>query len=193
MDDARLIKRYANRKLYDTAHSRYVTLEEIADMIKNGDDIQIIDNKTKADLTAVTMAQILVEEEKQGRRTRPLPALRDLIQRRIAEPVSHFRSNIEESVNRLIRSGEERAEETHRQIKGWIEQNTQALEEMQRRVDERIKTMVRPDVLQGIEQRLDQLSARLDRIESHLGLPPEAPDEPASEVKADVEVAGDVP
>lgn len=191
MDDARLIKRYANRKLYDTAHSRYVTLEEIAEMIKNGEDIQIIDNKTKADLTAVTMAQILVEEEKQGRRTRPLPALRDLIQRRIAEPVSHFRSNIEESVNRLIRSGEERAEETHRQIKSWIEQNTQALEDLQRRVDERVKTMVRPDVLQGIERRLDQLSARLDRIESHLGLP--TAETEASEVEADVEVPGDVP
>lgn len=190
MDEARLIKRYANRKLYDTAHSRYVTLDEIAEMIKNGEDIQIIDNKTKADLTAVTMAQILVEEEKQGRRTRPLPALRELIQRRIAEPVSHFRTNIEESVIRLIRSGEERAEETHRQIKSWIEQNTQALEDLQRRMDDRIKTMARPDVLQGIERRLDQLSARLDRIEAHLGL---TPGEGDSEVEAQVEVSRDLP
>jgi polyhydroxyalkanoate synthesis repressor PhaR len=183
----RLIKRYANRKLYDTASSRYVTLDEIAEMIKLGDDIQIIDNKTKADLTAVTMAQILVEEEKQGRRARPLPALRHLIQRRIAEPVSHIRTSVEESVLRLIRAGEERAEETQRQIKQWIEQNTQALEDLQRRVDDRIKGVVRSEALEGIEARLDQLSARLDRIEAHLNL---SAAESASEVEADVEIPG---
>lgn len=189
-DTPRLIKRYANRKLYDTASSRYVTLDEIAEMIKLGDDIQIIDNKTKADLTAVTMAQILVEEEKQGRRARPLPALRHLIQRRIAEPVSHIRSSVEESVLRLVRAGEERAEETHRQIRQWIEQQTHALEELQRRVDERIKGVVRPEALEGIERRLDQLSARLDAIEIRLG----APAEPnASEVEADADVAGEAP
>lgn len=188
-DTPRLIKRYANRKLYDTASSRYVTLDEIAEMIKLGDDIQIIDNKTKADLTAVTMAQILVEEEKQGRRARPLPALRHLIQRRIAEPVSHIRSSVEESVLRLVRAGEERAEETHRQIRQWIEQQTHALEELQRRVDERIKSVVRPEALEGIERRLDQLSARLDAIESRLG----AAEPNASEVEADADVAGEAP
>lgn len=189
-DTPRLIKRYANRKLYDTASSRYVTLDEIAEMIKLGDDIQIIDNKTKADLTAVTMAQILVEEEKQGRRARPLPALRHLIQRRIAEPVSHIRSSVEESVLRLVRAGEERAEETHRQIRQWIEQQTHALEELQRRVDERIKGVVRPEALEGIERRLDQLSARLDAIEIRLGASAEPT---ASEVEADADVAGEAP
>ena len=64
MADVRVIKRYANRKLYDTQHSRYVTLEQISDMIREGDDVQIIDNKTKEDLTSVTLAQIIFEEEK---------------------------------------------------------------------------------------------------------------------------------
>lgn len=192
MDDARLIKRYANRKLYDTACSRYVTLDEIAEMIRNGDEIQIIDNRTKADLTAVTMAQILVEDEKNGRRARPLPALRELIQRRITEPVSHIRTSVEESVLRLIRSGEERAEETHRQVKQWIEQNTQSLEDLQRRVDERLKgNSPRTDVLVALEARLTTLSERLERIEAHLGLASGAG--AASEVEADVEVGGDAP
>ena len=188
-----MIKRYANRKLYDTARSRYVTLDEIAEMIKDGDDIQIIDNQTKADLTAVTMAQILVEEEKNGRRARPLPALRDLIQRRIAEPVSHIRTSVEESVIRLIRSGEERAEETHRQVKQWIEQNTRSLEDLQRRVDERVKGGARGEA-QALEAQLEGLSDRLARIEAHLGLAP-APGSVSgtSEVDPDVEVAGDAP
>ncbi len=114
----RLIKRYANRKLYDTTASTYITLDEIAQMIKSGDEIQIIDNKSKEDLTAVTMAQILVEEEKRERRgdaPSSLAGLRDLIQhntallsRRITQPVSNIRSTVEESVTKLIRSGEER-------------------------------------------------------------------------------------
>ena len=57
----KVIKRYANRKLYDTERSCYVTLDEISQMIKEGDDVKVVDNKTKDDLTAVTLAQIIVE------------------------------------------------------------------------------------------------------------------------------------
>lgn len=80
MTDARLIKRYANRKLYDTQHSRYVTLDQISEMIRTGDDVQIIDNKTKQDLTSVTLAQIIFEEEKKQRSFLPLQAMRNIIQ-----------------------------------------------------------------------------------------------------------------
>ena len=73
MPDTRIIKRYANRKLYDTEHSRYVTLDQISEMIRNGDDVKIVDNKTKEDLTTVTLAQIIFEEEK---KQRSLPAAR---------------------------------------------------------------------------------------------------------------------
>lgn len=80
MADPRIIKRYANRKLYDTEHSRYVTLEQISEMIRNGDDVQIVDNKTKEDLTTVTLAQIIFEEEKKQRSFLPLNAMRNIIQ-----------------------------------------------------------------------------------------------------------------
>ncbi|GAB4533253.1 MAG: hypothetical protein Tsb0020_49200 [Haliangiales bacterium] len=80
MTEARIIKRYANRKLYDTQHSRYVTLDQISEMVRNGDDVQIIDNKTKEDLTSVTMAQIIFEEEKKQRSFLPLQTLRNIIQ-----------------------------------------------------------------------------------------------------------------
>ena len=79
MAEARIIKRYANRKLYDTQHSRYVTLEQISDMIRAGDDVKIIDNKSKEDLTSVTLAQIIFEEEKK-RSFMPLTAMRHIIQ-----------------------------------------------------------------------------------------------------------------
>src|SRR3569833_1971790 len=75
MPDTRIIKRYANRKLYDTEHSRYVTLDQISEMIRNGDDVKIVDNKTKEDLTSVTLAQIIFEEDKK----RSLAALREWV------------------------------------------------------------------------------------------------------------------
>jgi polyhydroxyalkanoate synthesis repressor PhaR len=62
--EARVIKRYANRKLYDTRESRYVTLQQIAEYVRVGEDVQIIDNKTKEDLTNVTLAQIVYEQER---------------------------------------------------------------------------------------------------------------------------------
>lgn len=80
MAEPRVIKRYANRKLYDTQRSRYVTLEQIRDMIKAGEEVQIVDNTTKEDLTAVTLAQIIFEEEKRQKSFIPLGAMRQLIQ-----------------------------------------------------------------------------------------------------------------
>src|SRR3954466_3261442 len=80
MPETRIIKRYANWKLYDTEHSRYVTLDQISEMIRNGDDVKIVDNKTKEDLTTVTLAQIICEEEKKQRSFLPLAAMRNIIQ-----------------------------------------------------------------------------------------------------------------
>lgn len=80
MPKTRIIKRYANRKLYDTQHSRYITLEQISEMIRDGDDIKIVDNKTKEDLTSITLAQIIFEEEKRQRSFLPLSAMRHIIQ-----------------------------------------------------------------------------------------------------------------
>ncbi len=76
----KIIKRYQNRKLYDTSDSCYVTLEDIGEMIKQGDDVKIIDNKTKEDLTAVTLAQIIFEEEKKKTHVMPLSTFRQIIQ-----------------------------------------------------------------------------------------------------------------
>ncbi|MBN2559498.1 MAG: polyhydroxyalkanoate synthesis regulator DNA-binding domain-containing protein [Phycisphaerae bacterium] len=77
----RTIKRYSNRKLYDTAESHYVTLAQLAVIIRTGDDIQVLDHDTGRDLTAATMAQIVLEEERGGPRIGPA-ALRDIIRTR---------------------------------------------------------------------------------------------------------------
>lgn len=66
MNDVRIIKRYQNRKLYDTHQSCYVTLEEIAQIIREGHEIQVIDNKTKNDITYATQIQLLFDQEKKS-------------------------------------------------------------------------------------------------------------------------------
>ena len=57
----RLIKRYGNRKLYDTSESRYITLDEIARLVRSGNDVKVIDNENGDDLTAITFAQIILD------------------------------------------------------------------------------------------------------------------------------------
>src|SRR3990172_9452050 len=77
---ARLVKRYGNRKLYDTSESRYVTLEEIGRWVKAGEDVKILENETGEDLTAVTFAQIILEEERRRSGLLSLRMLREIIQ-----------------------------------------------------------------------------------------------------------------
>ncbi len=73
-----LIKKYSNRKLYDLNRSRYITLEEIAELIRQGRGVKIVDADTQEDLTNITLVQILLEEEKR-RNLLPVPFLHQLI------------------------------------------------------------------------------------------------------------------
>ncbi len=61
-----LIKKYANRKLYDTRTSRYITLDGIAQLVREGHDIKVVDRDTGSDLTQVTLSQVVLSEEKRG-------------------------------------------------------------------------------------------------------------------------------
>ena len=61
-----LIKKYANRKLYDTRTSRYITLDGIAQLVRDGHEITVVDRDNGQDLTQVTLSQIVLEEEKRG-------------------------------------------------------------------------------------------------------------------------------
>src|SRR2546430_9498964 len=74
-----VIKRYSNRKLYDTQESRYVTLEEIEEMIRAGKEISVVDASSGEDLTSVTLAQIILENERNRRAALPSAFLHQLI------------------------------------------------------------------------------------------------------------------
>ena len=77
--DKIVIKKYANRRLYNTGSSSYVTLEHLADMVKKGVDFVVYDAKTNEDITRSVLTQIIFEEESQGQSLLPIQFLRQLI------------------------------------------------------------------------------------------------------------------
>jgi len=74
-----VIKKYANRRLYDTSASRYINLEDIAEFVRAGKDVQVVDAQTGEDLTRVTLTQIIMEDAKQQPTGLPLELLKQLI------------------------------------------------------------------------------------------------------------------
>lgn len=74
-----VIKKYANRRLYDTSSSRYINLEDIATMIRNGKEVKVVDAGSGEDITRVTLTQIIVEDAKGQPSGLPLELLRQLI------------------------------------------------------------------------------------------------------------------
>lgn len=80
MEKAKIIKRYQNRKLYDTDASCYVTLDEIAEMIQQGEEVTVVDNRNQKDITAATLTQIIFEKQKRSESPVPIATLRHIIQ-----------------------------------------------------------------------------------------------------------------
>lgn len=108
-ETTRIIKRYANRKLYDLQQSSYITHDEIARLVRSGEDVRIIDNVSKEDLTTATLTQIFLDEEKRASRAMPVDAIRNLfhhggefLQKKIRKPVESLRDEAERNVKRVL-------------------------------------------------------------------------------------------
>jgi polyhydroxyalkanoate synthesis repressor PhaR len=165
----RIIKRYSNRKLYDTKDSRYVTLLQIAEMVREGEEVQIIDNNTKDDLTEVTLAQIIYEEQKAHSRNVPLQTLKELIHTRTEKVLADLRDG---PIGRLIPGGkapEPEVSAAKEPKPTLVGQAKEKLEEVQHQLDERIQSILtsfRP--LQQLELQVRRLNERIDELERKL-------------------------
>ncbi|MGE0787026.1 MAG: polyhydroxyalkanoate synthesis regulator DNA-binding domain-containing protein [Sandaracinaceae bacterium] len=163
-DGARFIKRYANRKLYDTRESRYVTLEQIAAFVRDGDEIRVVDNSTKEDLTNATLAQIIYEQERKA--GGPAPAegarpVRALIQNQRERLLASLR---EAPMGRLIvRKGEE--DPSHR-----LSSPKEVARELSRLADDRIKGLLGHAIerVQALQGEVGRLQARIEELETRL-------------------------
>lgn len=78
-DEPVVIKKYANRRLYNTQTSIYVTLDDLCEMVKEGTDFVVVDAKTAEDLTKQVLTQIIFEQEARGQNLLPISFLRNLI------------------------------------------------------------------------------------------------------------------
>ncbi len=176
--EPKVIKRYTNRKLYDTVESRYVTLDEIGEMVKAGAEVTIIDNRTKEDLTSVTLAQIIFEEEKKTSKM-SLETLRDLIRhggamaQRIVEGtqaelrgrVEAVRAAAEQRVQSFLKTGQQ----TSDRAKELVQASQEAMATLQKRVDERVRAAVDGmSNLSEVKRSLDEIARRIDGLEKRL-------------------------
>jgi len=186
----RVIKRYANRKLYDTLESRYVTLDQIAEMIRRKEEVKVIDNNSKDDLTSVTLAQIIFEEEKKQRSFLPLSALRNIIQSG-GQSLHGLMSQISESAERVghifVKEGETEGEQAEgapapegeavldpsKMMRSFMDGVQSAMDDWQKRLDANIHQAldsVSPlaplqKEIQSLYDRINELEQKLTRIE----------------------------
>ncbi|MGE0546009.1 MAG: polyhydroxyalkanoate synthesis regulator DNA-binding domain-containing protein [Kofleriaceae bacterium] len=180
MPETRIIKRYANRKLYDTEHSRYVTLDQISEMIRAGDDVKIVDNKTKEDLTTVTLAQIIFEEEKKQRSFLPLGAMRNIIQsggewfaeaqRRVQSILPGKRKDgSEPEIIDAVDDDDATGKKRLAALREWVESSKHRLDEWQKHVDSKIRSAIEGmSPLSGVNKDVRALADRIAELETKL-------------------------
>jgi polyhydroxyalkanoate synthesis repressor PhaR len=176
--EPKVIKRYTNRKLYDTVESRYVTLDEIAEMIKAGAEVKVIDNRTKDDLTAVTFAQIIFEEEKKSSKM-SLDTLRGMIrhggeiaQRLVEGTQAELRDRVEavkQAAEQRVQALVNRGQQTGDRARELVQASQESLAALQRRVDEKVRATVDGmSNLAEVKRSLDEISARIAELERKL-------------------------
>jgi polyhydroxyalkanoate synthesis repressor PhaR len=165
----RVVKRYQNRKLYDTIASRYVTLDDIAGLIRQGEDVQIIDNQSHDDLTSITLTQIIFEQEKKKKSLLPLATLRNIIQSGGEKIVDFVQSSIESGVSSITHAREEAEKYIEKIIKKGdlsIEEGRHLIKEF---IDEKLKTALDAvSVLPSLHSEIRALRKKIDLLENKL-------------------------
>lgn len=169
-----LIKRYANRKLYNTQTSRYITLKGIAELIEADEDVRVIDNETGEDITSVALSQILVDSERSSR-TVPRTLLSDLIQRsgdvlygalrRGVDDASEGIGEIQRNVRRMVKS---REGETHK-LGEWIAFSKPDFDHIVQNAVERVFKLLdlpRRSDINALNENLARVADAVERLEA---------------------------
>jgi len=117
MTDKILLKKYANRRLYDTEQSKYVTLSEVADRIRTGQQVEVVDAKTKEDVTAFILTQIVLEEARKKNILLPVPLLHIIIQYGDNVLVEFFEKHLQQ----ILKSYLTYKRSVDDQFKKWLE------------------------------------------------------------------------
>ncbi len=170
-----LIKRYANRKLYDTEASRYITLKGISEYVRDGQDVQVIDNESGEDITPLILSQILVDGQKHGGDAgggASNTVLAELIQkggdalytvlRRGMDDVTDNLSDVRQNMRRWIDRDEQAAADPA--------QLAQTVHEAVERVLRVVDLPTRSDI-EALNKNIQRLADALEALESRLSQP----------------------
>lgn len=173
---ATVIKRYANRKLYDCNAKRYVKLEELAELVKKNQEVQIIDNSTGEDITSVVLSKVLSEviSDKSQNGQVNASILTEIIQKRSDMVVDYLKQGLEASV-RTVKGVEQQLqhqlEQGWQRVTGQKDKATTSNEDFrnifQRMIEESVQFLITKMNLPS-RAELNQLHKRLDEIEELL-------------------------
>jgi polyhydroxyalkanoate synthesis repressor PhaR len=169
-----LIKRYANRKLYNTQTSRYITLKGIGELLEADEDVRVIDNETGEDITSVALSQILVDNEREGRAiSRPL--LSGLLQRggdvlygairRGVGDASEGLDGLQRNVRRLVRT----SETDGRKLSDWIAFATPDFDHVVQNAVERVFKLLdlpRRTDIEALNRNLQRVADAVERLDT---------------------------
>jgi polyhydroxyalkanoate synthesis repressor PhaR len=168
-----LIKRYANRKLYNTDTSRYITLKGIAELIEQGEEVRVIDNETGDDITSIALSQILVDSERTNRAV-PRTLLSDLIQKsgdalygalkRGVGDASEGIGELQRNVRRAIRTREEEAKHFREAIYDVRAEWDSAIQGAVERVFKALDLPRRTDI-DALNRNLERVAEALERLD----------------------------
>lgn len=172
-----LIKRYANRKLYNTETSSYITLKGIAQLIDDKKAVQVIDNETGDDITSITLSQILVDSERSNSTVsdslfsqlleRGGDVLYDALKKGVAD-ASGSLEEIQEKMRRVIRREENRAEK----FGEWVSVSTPEFEEkLQQAVQHvfEVLDLPRNSDIEKLNRNLERVAEAIERLEARSG------------------------
>jgi polyhydroxyalkanoate synthesis repressor PhaR len=176
-----VIKRYPNRKLYDTTAKQYIALDGVAELVRQGSEIKVVDHASGEDLTTFTLTQIILEQEKKQQGFLPHSFLTDLIRSRgerisalmsSAKSPVHFKSQVDEEIGMrlraLVQAGELSEEEASRLSEKLLSPSAAQFHERKIYHDiEAFLTKNRPpsrEDLQKLTNQLDDLSKKLAEI-----------------------------
>jgi polyhydroxyalkanoate synthesis repressor PhaR len=166
--NVKVIKRYQNRKLYDTHQSCYVTLDEIADMIMRGEEVVVVDNRTKKDITSSTLTQIIFEKQKRSKTVIPVSTLRDIIQVG-GGTFSGFLTKTAESGSNVLSKAKadlERSFSSEENLRGAFLITQRAAEDLRRAIDEKAQTSgLSREALNATQIQLQNLNSQLSNLE----------------------------
>ena len=131
------IRRYGSRKLYDLDASSYVSLEEIAERIRGGEEIEVLDNDTGGNVTGQTLVQILLEESRSGRGRLPAEILHDVVRVSGRRPGTGAR-HVQSAMNRLMRTSLQRLAPIRE-----VRRDVARVDERLRQLEETLETLER--------------------------------------------------